>query len=119
MSLEVCNVCLFLFSASLPLQIKELIDTYLEVNVAISKCQFAQAITMLDTLRSQSIFGSNELFTVMIAQCYYYNGEHDIALTHLQRAQANNFFILDGLSKCFPDGFCTRRLFILIQILNF
>lgn len=45
------------------------------------------------------MFGKNELVTVLLGQCYYYNGDHDIALTHLQRAHASNFYILDGLSN--------------------
>lgn len=88
----------------------ELINSWLEVNIAIRKCQFAEAITLLETLRSQSTFGNNELFTVMLGQCYYYNGEHDFALTHLQRAHANNFYILDGLSKI---NIRTKRLFLI------
>lgn len=90
----------FVDLANLPIQLVEWINSWLEVNVAIRKCQFSEAILILETLRSTSpMFGSNELITVMLGQCYYYNGEHDIALTHLQRAHANNFYILDGLSK--------------------
>lgn len=92
------NVVCFL-AASLPIQLVDWINSWLEVNVAIRKCQFTEAISNLETLRSTSPFGNNELSTVMLGQCYYYNGEHDIALTHLQRAHANNFYILDGLSK--------------------
>lgn len=93
----------YLLAASLPIQLVDWINSWLEVNVAIRKCQFTEAISNLETLRSTSPFGNNELSTVMLGQCYYYNGEHDIALTHLQRAHANNFYILDGLSKHLND----------------
>lgn len=98
-----CNFQLNTLSitASLPIQLVEWINSWLEVNVAIRKCQFTEAISSLETLRSTSPFGNNELITVMLGQCYYYNGEHDIALTHLQRAHANNFYVLDGLSEYF------------------
>lgn len=98
-------------TASLPIQIVDWINSWLEVNVAIRKCQFSEAISLLETLRSTSPFGNNELLTVMLGQCYYYNGEHDIALTHLQRAHANNFYILDGLCKYFSvSNFLVRLL---------
>lgn len=98
-----CNFQLNTLSitASLPIQLVEWINSWLEVNVAIRKCQFTEAISSLETLRLTSPFGNNELITVMLGQCYYYNGEHDIALTHLQRAHANNFYVLDGLSEYF------------------
>lgn len=71
------------------------------MNISIRKCQFAEAIKSLETLRTTSQFGNNELINVMLGQCYYYNGEHETALVHLKRAHANNFYILDGLSKWF------------------
>lgn len=91
----------FIFTASLPIQLVEWINTWLNISVCIRKCQFAEAISSLETLRTTSMFGNNELVTVMLGQCYYYNGDHDIALTHLHRAHATNFYILDGLSKWF------------------
>lgn len=94
------------FAASLPIQIVQWINSWLEVNVAIRKCQFTEAIAILEALQSTSPFGNNELITVMLGHCYYYNGDHDIALTHLHRAHANNFYILDGLSNFLFYVFC-------------
>lgn len=62
------------------------------------KCQFTEAINKLETLRSNSEFGKNELLTVLLGQCYFYNGDYDLALKHLERAHANNYYLLDGLT---------------------
>lgn len=99
LSIIILNFIKFLITASLPIQVVEWINSWLEVNVAIRKCQFTDAISALETLRSSSPFGNNELITVMLGQCYYYNGELDIALTHLHRAHAKNFYMPEGLSN--------------------
>lgn len=102
------------------MQLVEWINTWLNINVSIRKCQFAEAISSLETLRTTSMFGNNELVTVMLGQCYYYNGDHDIALTHLHRAHATNFYILDGLSKLicvyFETDKNTNKFFYSIQV---
>lgn len=106
-----------IIAASLPIQLVEWIHTWLNINVSIRKCQFAEAISNLETLRTTSMFGNNELVSVMLGQCYYYNGDYDIALTHLHRAHAHNFYILEGLSelnciffyKPIKKGFCANE----------
>lgn len=80
------------------MQVVDWVNEWLEINVAMRKCQFTEAITKLENLRLNSPFGKNELLTVLLGQCYYYNGEHDLALKHLERAHANNYHLLEGLS---------------------
>lgn len=62
------------------------------------RCRFTDAITKLQTLETKSIFGRNEVFTVLIGQCYHYNGDFDNALEYLSRAYANNPHMVDGIT---------------------
>lgn len=61
------------------------------------KCRFTEAATKLEALQTSSKFAKNEIFNVLLGQCYYYNGDSDNALKHLVRAHANNYYLIDGL----------------------
>lgn len=80
------------------MQCVDWINSWLEVFTSMFKCKFSEAISKLETMRAESIFGKNELVNVLLGQCYFYNGETDMALKYLQRAHANNFYLLDGLT---------------------
>lgn len=61
------------------------------------KCQFNEAINKLEALQRNSQFGKNELLTVLLGQCHFYDGDYDLALKLLQRAHSNNYYLLEGL----------------------
>lgn len=91
--------CLLSAAVNLPIQIVDWIHSYIDVNISIRQCKFTEAISQLEDLAATSTFGGNELITLMMGQCYYYNGEHDAALTQLRRAHANNYYMSEGLGE--------------------
>ncbi|XP_031621472.1 anaphase-promoting complex subunit 7 [Contarinia nasturtii] len=93
--LEISNI---ISETSLPIQVVDWINTYLDASAAMKKCKFTEAISFLETIESKPQFGNNELITVMLGQCYYLNGDHDTALTHFQRAYSANNDCLDVLN---------------------
>lgn len=62
------------------------------------KCRFTSAISKLQALEAKSIYAKNEVFTVLTAQCFHFNGDFDNALDYMSRAYANNPYLLDGIT---------------------
>lgn len=96
---NVMSFTFYLMAAGLPIQIVEWLNYWVEVKMHIRNCEFPKAIESIQDLREKSQFAKNELINVLLGQCVYYNGDLDNALGFLKRAHANNFYMLDGLSK--------------------
>lgn len=60
-------------------------------------CKFPKAIESLLSIESKPGIGDNEMFLVLIGQCYHYIGNYDIALYYLMRAHHTNKHLTDGL----------------------
>lgn len=75
----------------------------------IKKALFTDAINKLETLKDHQ-FGRNELINVTLGQCYFYNGDFDLAMTFIKKAQENNFYIMDGLSTLSAIYVVTNRM---------
>lgn len=65
----------------------------------IHTSNYTQAITDLETFQKTSVFGRNEIFDVVIGQCYLHNGDRDIALKYLTRAHGKNIYLQNGLTS--------------------
>lgn len=59
--------------------------------------RFAEAAQALNDCKGRPPVGDNELFLVLLGQCYHYMGDQKLALVYLQRAYAANVHLTDGL----------------------
>lgn len=75
----------------------------------IKKSLFTEAIHKLEALKDHQ-FGRNELVNVTLGQCYFYNGDFDLAVSYIKKAQENNFYIMDGLSTLSAVYVATNRV---------
>lgn len=66
---------------------------------SIHTSNFVQAIAKLEALQKTSIYARNEVFDVLIGECYLHNGDRDAALKYLNRAHGRNCYLLNGLTS--------------------
>lgn len=93
------EIDIIIAEANLPTQCREWLTGWIETYTLMFKCRFNEATTKIEALQSTSKFARNEVFNVLMGQCYYYNGDNDNALKYLVRAHANNYYMLDGLTS--------------------
>lgn len=92
-------ISFYVFLANLPAQCREWLNGWIETYTSMFKCRFSDATAKLDALQSTSKFAKNEVFNVLMGQCYYYNGDNDNALKYFVRAHANNYYMIDGITS--------------------
>ena len=72
------------------------VNAYILTYTHMYACKFQAAINAIVNV-SNSDVGFNEMFLVLLGQCYHYIGQYDLALHYLLRSQNRNSYLSEGL----------------------